>query len=451
MTIFFIYAATMTAIVLLRDLGRRKSIQDFLVAGRSLDGFIGSASIAASWIWAPAIFISTKIGFQYGFSALVWFCLPNMLALLIFAPLAATVCRKIPDGFSYIDFAKSLGGGFWRLQLVLQLAMQIIIFAIQLSAGAKMLMILNGTNFYFLVISMALTPLAYSLISGLRASIFTDAIQYLVILLGVAAILSFFPYSQLTSKTSEFQFDPFDKKVLIEFGISSALGLIVAIFADQQQWQRAFAAKQKTLIRTFCIGGLFHLVVTTGLGTFGFLIAKSGFSPLQQEMVGVEFVREFYNPIFILVYVIMALCALISTLDSALCAFSSLYCTQVRKLTADITANRLAMVVLALLGAALACSKLSLIALWFMAGTIRLSSFASTLGSICLPNFSGARGTLAIILGLTFGIPPFAYGMFTGDASFRTCGMALAVAVSSISVLWPSPKRKFNTVIAVSD
>lgn len=446
MYLLLAFALFMTCVVLIREAGRRSGFAEFLIAGRRLGGFVGAMSIAASWIWAPAIFISTKIGYEYGLSALVWFCIPNMLALVIFAPLASKVRAKVPEGYSYIDYIKNLGGGYWQLQLTLQLCLQVVIFSIQLTAGASMLSALGQGQYQYLVVAMALTPLAYSTVSGLRASVFTDSLQYALIATGACVIVFNFPFNSISSETNNYEFSPFDMHMLLEFGISSAIGLLVAIFADQQQWQRAFAARQPTLIRTFCTAGLLHLLVTAMLGIFGWLVAQHGFRATNKELVGVEFVEQVYGPVFVYVYMVMALCALVSTLDSGLCAFSSLWSTQVKPST-QLRLNRLAMLALSVCGACVASLHVSLLTLWFIAGTIRLSSFAPTVASIVKRDFKGLDGTIAIAAGLLCGIPVFGYGSLTSQPMLRTLGMILAVAVSSIALLVSSAQGRCTSLI----
>lgn len=50
----------------------RMSTEDFLMAGRSVPWWRGAASIAASWIWAPALFISCQMAYQLGLPIFVY-------------------------------------------------------------------------------------------------------------------------------------------------------------------------------------------------------------------------------------------------------------------------------------------------------------------------------------------------------------------------------------------
>lgn len=424
-----LYAAVLCSLVLIREWGQKSTLDRFLVADRRVGGIIGAMSIAASWIWAPAIFVSTRIGYEWGYSGLLWFIVPNMASLMIFAPLALLVRRRLPNGYSYVQTLRNAGGGFWHAQLAVQLVMQVVIFSIQLTAGAELLATVTGADYRVLVIGMGLTPFAYTFFSGLRTSVFTDAIQYAVIAVAAVSILLAFP--NVTTTLDSRPFEPMNAKLLLQFGISSSLGLIVAIFADHQQWQRAFAVKENDIIKTYWLGGLMHGLVTFCLGTLGCLIFQQNFkAPAQLELVGIEFIKLNYSSFFVPVFIVMALCALISTLDAGLCAFSSLVMTEGRKSRASLSGGRKIMFSLACCGMLVAIGHLSLISLWFLAGTIRLSSFIPTVVSILSKNFRGSAGTLAITAGLLIGGAVFGRGVFAKDAELRTLGMVLSIGIS---------------------
>jgi len=350
-----------------------------------------------------------------------------MLALIIFAPLAAKIRRKIPEGYNYIEFLKSGDRSFRNTQLLLQLTMQVVIFAIQLVAGAELLADLTGAQYNWMVVGMALTPFCYTFFSGLRTSVFTDALQYVVIAISAVAILISFPGSFAVLDIHPFR--PFNSDLVFEFGISSALGLIVAIFADHQQWQRAFAIKEGHIVRTMYKAAAMHGLVTIRLGTLGCLIFANGFHPSRVDLVGFEYVKANYATIFVPVFVVMAMCALISTLDSGLCAFSSLAMRELRAVKVSLKSGRLLMILLALAGVIVAIQRTSLLTLWFIGCTIRLSAFIPTISSIIGSRLTTKVHAIAIMSGLLGGGSVFAYGVIVGNSYVRTAGMLLTLAI----------------------
>lgn len=430
MSYLLVYGVLICTLVLIREWGQKSTIDQFLVADRKVGGFVGSMSIAASWIWAPAIFISSQTGYMWGLSGLVWFVLPNLLALVIFAPLAKKVRRALPQGYSYVEYISRGHRSFTVAQITIQLVMQVIIFAIQLVAGAELLSLVTGAAYHWMVIGMALTPLCYSLFSGLRTSIFTDAIQYAIIAVSLFAILLSFPSYPIKFDTRPF--NPLAHSLLFEFGISSALGLIVAIFADHQQWQRAFAIKSEEVAATFYKAALLHGAVTLSLGIFGIRIFSVGFKPDRIDLVGIEFISANYSPIFISVFVVMAMCALISTLDSALCAFSSLATKELSRNVASLNRGRRWMIILVIGAISIALLRPRLVTFWFLASTIRLSSFLPTIICIIRGTAPTIAYTVALCAAFLIGGTVFASGIYFEDSITRTIGMVLTLLISAL-------------------
>lgn len=425
------YATIMCTLVLLRERGQSTSLAKFLVADRRMGGVIGAMSIAASWIWAPAVFVSSRAGYEWGYSGLVWFIVPNMLALVIFAPLAEKLRNVLPEGYSYVQSLRDRGGYFRETQLTMQLILQVMIYAIQLTAGADLLSTITGSNYYWLAIGMGIIPFAYTFFSGLRTSVFTDAVQYCIIFISSFLILAAFPAELYSPDPRPFR--PFDTTILINFGVSSALGLIVAIFADHQQWQRVFAIKTGSVAKTYYTAALLHGVITLILGTLGSLVYKEGFQVSGRiELVAIEFIHLHYSPIYTYVFIALTLSALISTLDSGLCAFSSLYMTEKSEQKLDVKNGRKLMLVLAVAGICLSQVHLSLVTLWFIAGTIRLATFFPTILSVLFKSYPSRIGTASIYSGLTIGGSIFGYGIWLGDSKLRTIGMIMSVTISGL-------------------
>src|SRR6266404_3954960 len=72
----------------------------FLTAGRNVGWVLGGFSIAVSWIWAPALFVSVQQAYQQGVPGIFWFTFPNILCLFIMAPLARRIRANLPTGYT---------------------------------------------------------------------------------------------------------------------------------------------------------------------------------------------------------------------------------------------------------------------------------------------------------------------------------------------------------------
>lgn len=79
---------------------RQTTLQGFLVGNRRMGTIKSAMSIAATWIWAPALFVSAEKAYSNGWPGLFWFLVPNILCLLFFIPYAERIRKQMPDGIT---------------------------------------------------------------------------------------------------------------------------------------------------------------------------------------------------------------------------------------------------------------------------------------------------------------------------------------------------------------
>lgn len=104
--VLLIYAAVMLlSTVLLTQ--REKSVIGFCVGNRNIGWIVSAFSIAATWIWAPALFTSTETAYTKGFAGLFWFLVPNVLCLVLFIPFAKRVRKEMPAGITLSGYMYS--------------------------------------------------------------------------------------------------------------------------------------------------------------------------------------------------------------------------------------------------------------------------------------------------------------------------------------------------------
>lgn len=89
------YAVTMFGVTVFMT-KKENNIEKFCVGNRNAGWMVSALSIAATWIWAPALFTSTENAYIKGFAGLFWFLVPNVLCLILFIPFAKKIKR--PSG-----------------------------------------------------------------------------------------------------------------------------------------------------------------------------------------------------------------------------------------------------------------------------------------------------------------------------------------------------------------
>ena len=163
---------------------KESSVAGFCTGGRNIGWVMSALSIAATWIWAPALFTSAEAAYTKGFAGLFWFLAPNVLCLILFIPFAKKIRREMPEGITLSGYMyEKYGSASVRNIYLFQLgALSVLSTGVQLLAGGRILSMLTGVPFTVMTIVMAAIAFSYSQFSGIKASVLTDAVQMVFIL-----------------------------------------------------------------------------------------------------------------------------------------------------------------------------------------------------------------------------------------------------------------------------
>ncbi|MFA6253806.1 MAG: hypothetical protein WC640_00895 [Candidatus Paceibacterota bacterium] len=485
-----IYGVLMIAITYLFARWRRyRSIQGFLVAERNVRWWLGAASIAASWIWAPALFVSVQSAYQQGLPGIFWFTFPNIVALLLYIFLAPKIREKMPYGYTLPQWIRYRLGSekVHKIYLFPYFFYQLMAVTVQLFAGGSLVSFLTGIPLINAMLIMAVTVLIYAFISGLESSFVTDFIQFILIVVGVAVVIPWVISTAggwgevvkgMGGVSGQFK-NIFDPGVAFSFGIVTAIGLISGAISDQQYWQRAFAIKKSNLVPSFVFGAIMFGIVPIALSSLGFLAANASLGitlpvGVDVSMIGVATVSRFLPVWAMALFVVMLLSALYSTLDSGVVATSSLYVTDVVKyddqekeilqkidrgetLTTSETElgkrldnrgvkhSRIAMLAITVLGllVALAVTYIpgfGLKHLWWVFNTIAACVVVPTVLSLYWERLD-ARGVFwGVLVAFVVGVPLFIYGNII-DKPVWIVGASLFIIAISTGFCLAMPKK----------
>jgi len=441
-------------------LTKRKEINNekFLVANREVSWWRGAFSIAVSWIWAPAIFIVSLQAYTQGIAGAFWFIVPNILCFFVFAPMAIRLRRLMPEGYTLPEFILKRYNNDKKTHL----AFLSVFFGYQLGAitinalaGGILLHILTGMNFSLAVISLSLVALIYSLISGLEASILTDVIQMLMILVlgfilvpwviikagGLSVVMSGFGVI-----TGEFG-NMFNPWIAYSFGIATTFGLLSGPVGDQMFFQRGFAVKYKHILRIFVVGGLLFGLVPIMLSFLGFVAASPQYSSLisvtDPQMVGPLVIGYFLPKAALILFVFMAFAGLSSTLDSAYCAISSLgtidiYKKYFNKDASDkklLSISRKFMLSMAIIGTVIALLRPQLLWVFLIYGAMASAAFFPTILSLFWSRLDSRGAFWAVVFSLVIGLPISIYANVTGNVNLIVLSAVLSIGIGLIICL----------------
>ena len=158
----FVYAVIM--ILATVTMTKKKKCSKFCVGSRSENWILSALSIAATWIWAPALFVSTEKAYSAGWIGLFWFLVPNALCLVIFIPFAKRIRKEMPEGMTLSGYMKEKysSDGVKRVYLFQLIGLSMLSTGVQLLAGSQILSAVTGISFRTMTILLAIIAISYS-------------------------------------------------------------------------------------------------------------------------------------------------------------------------------------------------------------------------------------------------------------------------------------------------
>lgn len=446
-----IYAVLMIGATILFT-KKQTTAEEFNVGNRHMGTVSSAMSIAATWIWAPALFVSAEKAYSNGIPGLFWFLVPNVLCLILFIPYAKKIRNQMPNGVTLSGFmAEKYHSCKVRNIYLFQLTgLTVLSTGVQLLAGGKILATVTGLPFWTMTVALAVIAYSYSQFSGLRASVLTDALQMILIL---AACLLFVPWAlSMDSGVSDLVaglagssgkygslFSASGVEVFFAFGLPTAIGLISGPFGDQCFWQRAFAIDHKRIGRAFLLGAALFAVVPLSMGILGYIAAGSGFVAADSSVVNLELITHLFPKWVTLPFLFMLISGLLSTVDSNLCAAASLT-TDVTK-SESLRIPKVAMILLLLAGIGVAnIPGLTVTHLFLIYGTLRASTLLPTVMTLNGVKLKGKGVYFGIVTALVVGLPVFAFGTLFNLSRYKTVGSLTTVLASGVVALIISKK-----------
>ena len=189
---------------------------------------------------------------------------------------------------------------------------------------------------------------------------------------------------------------------------------------------------------------LFALVPIT-ISILGFIGASSGImipEGTDPSMIGVMTVANLLPNIFLIIFFLMLLSGLTSTLDSGLNAFSSLYTIDIKKYSImdNLTTPRIGMLLILVLGLIVAfitayIPNFGLKQLWWIFNAVGAALMVPTLLSLYWDKLTAKGALYGIITALIVGLPIFVYGNFV-DNTEVIVGSALFILAINIVSCW---------------
>ena len=308
-----------------------QGLNNYLTANRNIGLFSLTTSLTASALGAWILFGPASAATWGGIGAIIGYSLGTAFPMFFLIYLGKKIRKDFPKGSSLIEFMrKKFGKSLFKLILLMTIFYMFIFLCAEVTAVAVLINYISGTELWITALIVLMSTLAYTLYGGLRASIFTDNIQMVVIV--VLLLISLAYISSFTG--SEFSFDFIKEKnpqLLSSSYVPSytaGLTFFIAVAATnlfhQGNWQRVYAAKNFETLRKSLIISFFIIIPIVFYMGFSGMVAFSIDPTTRPDLGFFTLLLKDQTELLSVVVIILGLALTISTVDTLVNAISSL-------------------------------------------------------------------------------------------------------------------------------
>ena len=312
---------------------KNHSIKSYINADRAIKKKSLTASLVASCFGVWILIGPSEAATWGGLGAIIGYSFGQAFPFLAIYFFGKRMRKIMPNGNSLTQFVFiRFGSTVFKLVLFLTILYMLVYLTAEVTAVAKVVNLLSDIPLWQTSLIILISTLSYTLYGGLKVSIFTDKIQFIIIF-----VLLLFAINYIFSAEINFSsLEQINKKAgfLISknyfYGYTAGITFFIAVFAtnlfDQGIWQRVYAASTIKDLKTGFISAFFIVIPFIFiLGCFGIIAVGTNkvvdpstifFSLLLDPFKGSNLGLSISLLILVLVLVISSMDTLINAISS---------------------------------------------------------------------------------------------------------------------------------------
>jgi len=308
-----------------------QGINNYLTANRSVKFFSLSTSLVASALGAWILFGPASAATWGGIGAVIGYALGTAFPMIFLIYLGKKIRNEFPKGSTLIEFLrKRFGKSLFKLILFMTIFYMFIFLCAEVTAVSLLINYISGTPLWITASIVLIATLTYTLYGGLRASIFTDMIQMIIIIILFAISVIYL----LSFTGDQFSFDFIYEKnpqlLSVNYipnytaGITFFIAVAATNLFHQGNWQRVYAAKNNEVLKKSLILAFIVIIPIVYFMGFSGLVAVSVNSKVIPDLGFFSLLLKDQTEFLSLVIIILGVSLTISTIDTLVNAISSL-------------------------------------------------------------------------------------------------------------------------------
>lgn len=329
---------------------KRHTLEDHLVSRNSTGTVTGAATVAASIIGAWVLFSPAETAMWAGLAGVAGYALGQAAPLFAFAWLGPRMRQLMPQGHSLTEYVRHrFGVPMYLMTLAIMLFYMFVFLAAELTAIAQAIRLVADVPLFWTSLIVAAATVAYTSYGGLRASIFTDRIQFFLILpllifmlLGTLILIGGTGPAFDVARREAPQLFSITHWAGVEFGVTLVIAVLAANMFHQGFWQRVYASRDdRTLRRAYGVAGVLVIPMVTIAGVFG-LIALSAGVPAESASIALfAVITETFPAWMTRIVLVLAIALVMSSMDTLLNGIASAVTSDLARVRPHWTAHGL--------------------------------------------------------------------------------------------------------------
>ena len=261
------------------------NIEEYLVARNSARAPVATATLVASVIGAWILFSPAEAATWAGIVALIGYGIGQAAPLAAFVLVGPRMRRLMPDGHSLTEYVwYRYGPAMYAFTLVVIIFYMFIFLSAELTGFALAFNIVAGSPLGVTAVIVGALTVIYTAYGGIRASIFTDRIQFtiilpLLLLAFVVAVVEMGGFGAALDpvRADNPQLLALDHLTGLEFGLTLIVAILAANMFHQGFWQRVYTARDDRALRKgFAVAGATVIPVIVIAGLLGIMAVGKG-------------------------------------------------------------------------------------------------------------------------------------------------------------------------------
>ena len=411
---------------------RHQGINNYLTANRNIGFFSLTTSLIASALGAWILFGPASAATWGGIGAVIGYALGTAFPMIFLISLGKKIRNDFPKGSTLIEFLrKRFGKSLFKLILLMTIFYMFVFLCAEVTAVAILINYISGTELWITALIILIATLSYTLYGGLRASIFTDNIQMIVIvvlfLISVFYLTSFigdeFSYAFIKEKSPHLLSGSYIPNYTA--GLTFFIAVAATNLFHQGNWQRVYAAQNNEVLKKSLIVAFIVIIPIVLLMGFSGLVAISVDPKVMPDLGFFSLLLREQTEFLSLVIVILGLSLTISTVDTLVNAISSLIVVDGKatfnfnKKTDYLKLSKYLIVILAIIAFAIASKGFSVLYLFLLADLFCCAFVMTIFYSFYNKKLYEKTAYISIIIGLIGGFllfpaPDFSKSLLVG-------------------------------------